>query len=87
MVSIQAMIRVRMVSNMQAGKMDGFCVGEPWNGKTIKDEICFTAINTQDIWKDHPEKVCAFTEEFAAKNPKTVRRFSKHCLKQVSGWT
>jgi len=26
------------------------------------------------MWKDHPEKVCAFTEEFAGKNPKTVLR-------------
>jgi nitrate/nitrite transport system substrate-binding protein len=25
------------------------------------------------MWKDHPEKVLAFTEEFADKNPKTVK--------------
>ncbi len=75
----------QMVANMQAGKMDGFCVGEPWNGKTIKDEIGFTAINTQDIWKDHPEKVCAFTEDFAAKNPKTVKAVLK-ALHEASVW-
>ncbi len=75
----------QMVANMQAGKMDGFCVGEPWNAKTIKDDIGFTAINTQDIWKDHPEKVCAFTEEFAAKNPKTVKAVLK-ALHEASVW-
>jgi nitrate/nitrite transport system substrate-binding protein len=75
----------QMVANMQAGKMDGFCVGEPWNAKTIKDEIGFTAINTQDIWKDHPEKVCAFTEAFAAKNPKTVKAVLK-ALHEASVW-
>lgn len=75
----------QMVANMQAGKMDGFCVGEPWNAKTIKDEIGFTAINSQDIWKDHPEKVCAFTEEFAAKNPKTVKAVLK-ALHEASVW-
>jgi len=75
----------QMVANMQAGKMDGFCVGEPWNGKTLKDDIGFTAINTQDIWKDHPEKVCAFTEEFAAKNPKTVKAVLK-ALHEASVW-
>ena len=75
----------QMVANMQAGKMDGFCVGEPWNGKTIKDDIGFTAINTQAIWKDHPEKVCAFTEEFAAKNPKTVKAVLK-ALHEASVW-
>lgn len=36
----------QMVANMQAGKMDGFCVGEPWNAKTIQDWIGFTGINT-----------------------------------------
>jgi nitrate/nitrite transport system substrate-binding protein len=57
--------------------MDGFCVGEPWNARAIADGIGFTATNTQDIWKDHPEKVCAFTEEFAARNPKTVKAVLK----------
>src|SRR5262249_18792524 len=60
----------QMVANMKIGKMDGFCVGEPWNARAINDKIGFTAITTQDIWKDHPEKVCAFLEGFAEKNPK-----------------
>ena len=58
---------------MKVGKMDGFCVGEPWNARAIADGIGYTAITTQQIWKDHPEKVLAFTEEFAEKNPKTVK--------------
>jgi nitrate/nitrite transport system substrate-binding protein len=36
-----------------------------------------TVITTQQMWKDHPEKVCAFTEEFATKNPKTVKAILK----------
>jgi nitrate/nitrite transport system substrate-binding protein len=67
----------QMVANMKVGKMDGFCVGEPWNNRAIEDGIGFTAITTQKMWKDHPEKVCAFTEEFAAKNPKTVKAVLK----------
>ena len=75
----------QMVANMKVGKMDGFCVGEPWNARVIADNIGFTAVNTQDIWKDHPEKVCAFTEEFAAKNPKTVKAVLK-ALHEASVW-
>jgi nitrate/nitrite transport system substrate-binding protein len=63
----------QMVANMKVGKMDGYCVGEPWNARAIADGIGFTAITTQQMWKGHPEKVLAFTEEFAAKNPKTVK--------------
>ncbi len=75
----------QMVANMKVGKMDGFCVGEPWNAKAIAEEVGYTAITTQDIWKDHPEKVCAFTEEFAEKNPKTVKAVLK-ALHESSVW-
>jgi nitrate/nitrite transport system substrate-binding protein len=75
----------QMVANMKVGKMDGYCVGEPWNARAIADGIGFTALNTQDIWKDHPEKVCAFTAEFADKNPKTVKAVLK-ALHEASVW-
>lgn len=75
----------QMVANMKVGKMDGFCVGEPWNARSIAEDIGYTAITTQGIWKDHPEKVCAFTEEFAEKNPKTVKAVLK-ALHEASVW-
>jgi len=75
----------QMVANMRIGKMDGFCVGEPWNARSIVDGIGFTSLSTQDIWKDHPEKVCAFTAEFAEKNPKTVKAVLK-ALHEASVW-
>ena len=65
--------------------MDGFCVGEPWNARAIADEIGYTGITTQAIWKDHPEKVCAFTGEFADANPKTVKAVLK-ALNEASIW-
>lgn len=75
----------QMVSNMRIGKMDGFCVGEPWNARSIADNIGFTSVTTQDIWKDHPEKACAFTAEFAEKNPRTVKAVLKG-LHEASVW-
>jgi nitrate/nitrite transport system substrate-binding protein len=70
---------------MKIDKMDGYCVGEPWNARAIADGIGYTALNTQDIWKDHPEKVCAFTAEFADKYPKTVSAVLKG-LHEASVW-
>lgn len=75
----------QMVANMKVGKMDGFCVGEPWNARAVAEGIGYTAITTQQIWKDHPEKVCAFTEAFAGKNPKTVKAVVK-ALHEASVW-
>ncbi len=63
----------QMVANMRVGNMDGFCVGEPWGHRAILDGIGITAVTTQDIWKDHPEKVLGTTAEFAKKNPNTCR--------------
>jgi nitrate/nitrite transport system substrate-binding protein len=75
----------QMVSNMKIGKMDGYCVGEPWNARAVVDKIGFTSVATQEIWKDHPEKVCAFTAEFADKNPKAVKAVLK-ALNEASVW-
>jgi nitrate/nitrite transport system substrate-binding protein len=76
-VSLITIPPAQMVANMKVDKMDGFCVGEPWNYRAIEDKIGFTVVTTQQMWKDHPEKVCAFTEEFATKNPKTVKAILK----------
>jgi nitrate/nitrite transport system substrate-binding protein len=75
----------QMVANMKVGKMDGYCVGEPWNARAIVDGIGFTAMTTQQLWKDHPEKVLAFTEEFAAKNPRTVNAVIRAVV-EASQW-
>ncbi len=63
----------QMVANMRVGNMDGFCVGEPWNQRAIMDDIGITANTTQEIWKDHPEKVLGTTADFVGKCPNTTR--------------
>jgi nitrate/nitrite transport system substrate-binding protein len=63
----------QMVANMRVGNMDGYCVGEPWNARAIVDKVGFTATTTQDIWREHPEKVLGTTADFVSKNPNTCR--------------
>jgi nitrate/nitrite transport system substrate-binding protein len=84
-VSLIVVPPAQMVANMKVGKMDAFCVGEPWNARVIADGIGFTSVSTQDLWPDHPEKVCAFTAEFAEKNPRTVKAILK-ALHEASLW-
>jgi nitrate/nitrite transport system substrate-binding protein len=69
-----------MVANMRVGNMDGFCVGEPWNNRAIIDKIGFTAVTSQDIWTDHPEKVLGTTAEWTTKNPNTARAMASAIL-------
>ncbi len=75
----------QMVQNMKVGKMDGFCVGEPWNARAIAEKVGFTALTTQEIWQDHPEKVCAFTTSFVERYPRTVKAVLK-ALQEASVW-
>jgi nitrate/nitrite transport system substrate-binding protein len=75
----------QMVANMRVGNMDGFCVGEPWNHRAIMDGIGITANTTQDIWKDHPEKVLGCTGDFAKKYPNTARAVIMAVL-EASRW-
>ena len=75
----------QMVANMRVGNMDGFCVGEPWNHRAIIDGIGVTAATTQDIWKDHPEKVLGTTAEFVKKYPNTTRAVMMAVL-EASQW-
>ena len=70
----------QMVANMRVGNMDGYCVGEPWGARAIHDKIGFTAMTTQDIWKDHPEKVLGTRLEFVQKYPNTARAMTAAIL-------
>jgi nitrate/nitrite transport system substrate-binding protein len=56
----------QMVANMKVNTMDGFSVGEPWNAVAVAQHVGFTAITSQDIWTNHPEKALVVGEKFAA---------------------
>ncbi len=75
----------QMVANMRVGNMDGYCVGEPWNHRAIIDGIGITACTTQDVWKDHPEKVLGTPGEFVKKYPNTARAVMMAVL-EASRW-
>ncbi len=75
----------QMVANMRVGNMDGYCVGEPWGHRAIADGIGINGITTQDIWKDHPEKILGTTAEFVTKYPNTSRAMIMAVL-EASRW-
>ena len=64
-VQVKVIPPPQMVANMTAGNMDGFNVGEPWGAKAVADNVGFTFIATQDLWKDHPEKALVVNGKFA----------------------
>ena len=63
----------QMVAHLQAGRIDGFCVGEPWSASAVQQDLGFTLATTQAIWPDHPEKVLGCTRAFVEQYPNTAR--------------
>ena len=63
----------QMVAHLQAGRIDGFCVGEPWSASAVKQNQGFTLATTQAIWPNHPEKVLGCTQAFVDQYPNTAR--------------
>ncbi len=88
----------QMVANMRVDNMEGFCVGEPWNGVAAAQNIGFTHISTQDIWKHHPEKALVVNSHFAATDKESLKKIMKAVIeacrwldnmgnrKKAAGW-
>ena len=63
----------QMVANMKVGTMDCFCVGEPWNGQLVHQQIGYTALTTGELWNKHPEKSLGMRASWVDKNPIATR--------------
>jgi nitrate/nitrite transport system substrate-binding protein len=75
----------QMVQNMKVGNMDGYCVGEPWNGVAVQQSIGTTHICTQDIWKHHPEKALVVNKQFSESRREELKGVMRAVL-EASAW-
>jgi nitrate/nitrite transport system substrate-binding protein len=63
----------QMVAALTDDKLDGLCVGEPWNALAEAQGVGRTVALTGDVWPEHPEKVLAARRDFVDANPNTTR--------------
>jgi ABC-type nitrate/sulfonate/bicarbonate transport system substrate-binding protein len=56
----------QMVANLQAGHLDGFCAGEPWNSVAVQSNVGWIAGTSAQLDPLHPEKVLMVRADFAA---------------------
>jgi len=75
----------QMVANMKVGNMDGYSVGEPWNGVAVQQAIGTTHISSQDIWKHHPEKALVVNKQFSTTRRDELKAVMKAIL-EASQW-
>jgi bicarbonate transport system ATP-binding protein len=70
-VSLKTIPPAQMVADLQAGSIDGYCVGEPWNLRAATEGIGFTIATDLEILEGHPGKVLGVREDWAAAYPNT----------------
>ncbi len=63
----------QMPSTLEAGTIDGYAVGEPWNQASVAKKIGVPVIVDPDIAGLNADKVFGMTEAFAKTNPKTSK--------------
>ncbi|WP_335342538.1 CmpA/NrtA family ABC transporter substrate-binding protein [Sedimenticola hydrogenitrophicus] len=71
----------QMPSTMEAGTINGYCVGEPWNQQAVFKGIGVPVITDYEIWKDNPEKVFGVSKSWADENPNTHIRVVKAMIR------
>jgi nitrate/nitrite transport system substrate-binding protein len=69
-----------MPSNLIAGNIEGYCVGEPWNERIVLKKKGSTLVTNYDIWNNNPEKVLQTRADFIKKYPETTKAVMKAIL-------
>jgi len=71
----------QMPATMEAGTINGYCVGEPWNQQAVFKGIGVPVVTDYEIWKNNPEKVFGVSQQWADKNPNTHIRVVKAMIR------
>ncbi|WP_417811224.1 CmpA/NrtA family ABC transporter substrate-binding protein [Thalassospira alkalitolerans] len=71
----------QMPATLEAGTINGYCVGEPWNQQAVFKGIGVPVITDYEIWKNNPEKVFGLTEQFVDENPNTTLALTKALIR------
>ncbi|MBV1917116.1 MAG: ABC transporter substrate-binding protein [Sphingomonadaceae bacterium] len=71
----------QMPATLEAGTIEGYCVGEPWNQAAVFKKIGVPVITDDQIWNDNPEKVFSLRKDFAEKYPATTAAMLRAIIK------
>ncbi len=63
----------QMVAELEAGRVDGICVGGPWGEVAAQHGSGVVVATKYEIWNNSPEKVLGVARDWAEANPNTHR--------------
>jgi len=71
----------QMPATLEAGTIEGYCVGEPWNQAAVQKGIGVPVVTDDQIWRLNPEKVMGYRRDFAEKYPETMAAMLRAIIK------
>jgi NitT/TauT family transport system ATP-binding protein/nitrate/nitrite transport system substrate-binding protein len=61
-----------LADTLKAGRVDGFCVGQPWNSVAVAQGHGVIVTTKNELWPLSPEKVLGAREDWVEANPALV---------------
>jgi len=74
-----------MPDALETGKVDGYCVGEPWNSVSVERGHGCILTTKSEIWHSSPEKVLGVATQWAEKKPQSLKALIQ-AIHEASKW-
>jgi len=74
-----------MVDALRAGKLDGFCVGEPWNSVAVDADLAEIILPAAHVWRFAPEKVLGLRQDWAESHRESLFALLR-ALHKAAAW-
>lgn len=71
--------------SLKAGRIDGFCVGEPWSSVAVDEGHGVIVATKAELWNFSPEKVLMLRQSYAGENAELTAALIR-CLVQACEW-
>jgi nitrate/nitrite transport system substrate-binding protein len=75
----------QMVERLEAGDIDGYCAGEPWNQLAVRQGSGRLVASSLDLWPGATEKVLGVSAAWANSRPATLKALIR-ALAEAAAW-
>lgn len=72
-IKLSVVSPARAVEALQAGQISGFCAGAPWGEVAAREGVGTSVANSDDIWRNAPEKAFVVRARWAEDNPEALK--------------
>jgi NitT/TauT family transport system ATP-binding protein/nitrate/nitrite transport system substrate-binding protein len=72
-IKLSVVSPARAVEALQAGQISGFCAGAPWGEVAAREGVGASIANSDDIWRNAPEKAFVVRASWAEDNPDALK--------------